>query len=381
MKTNRLKATIRYCYLLVVMSVFAVSCKKNKDSGKLPDDFVNYAVSLNSTQETPSNSSLATGTLSAKYDKNSNTLSYTINFSGITPTAMHFHKGPVGVSGPVQQEIVGPYTSGMMSAMKLTDEQEVDLLAGLWYLNIHTVANPGGEIRAQVLTDNMVVMSNVKLNTKEEVPQKGTDASAIFNGVYDKTTKKVTYSIMLTNLTASAMHIHKGEVGVSGPVIVELDANGGTTAALTAEQETDLLAGNYYVNVLTAANPGGEIRGQLATSNQVVFAGALSSANEVPANVSIASGSFYSVYDINLKKLSYTLNYAGIVPTAMHFHKAMVGVNGAVQIEIVGPYSSGMKGSVVLTAAQEADLFGGMWYVNVHSLTYPGGEIRAQLTK
>ena len=63
-------------------------------------------------------------------------------------------------------------------------------------------------------------------------------------------------------------HIHRGAKGTNGPVIVPLDKNGDTYSVpagrkLTAEQMKDLKAGNLYVNVHTAKNKGGEVRGQL----------------------------------------------------------------------------------------------------------------------
>jgi hypothetical protein len=65
---------------------------------------------------------------------------------------MHFHKGAPGVAGGVEIPIPGPYTSplnGTTSA--LTAEQETDLLAGNWYVNIHSDAYRAGEIRGQMV--------------------------------------------------------------------------------------------------------------------------------------------------------------------------------------------------------------------------------------
>src|SRR5205085_4788206 len=60
---------------------------------------------------------------------------------------------------------------------------------------------------------------------------------------------------------------HLGGVGVSGPIIIPFDGGptswAGTSAPLTAEQKAQLKGGQFYVNVHTAANPTGEIRGQL----------------------------------------------------------------------------------------------------------------------
>jgi hypothetical protein len=69
-------------------------------------------------------------------------------------------------------------------------------------------------------------------------------------------------------MTATASHIHKGAVGVSGDVIFGFTPPitspiSYTSVALDATQEADLNANLYYVNIHSTAFPAGEIRGQL----------------------------------------------------------------------------------------------------------------------
>jgi hypothetical protein len=63
----------------------------------------------------------------------------------------------------------------------------------------------------------------------------------------------------------TAAHIHRGAVGVNGPVIIPLPNGSFSNLALTltASQVSDLKAGLLYVNVHTTSAPGGLIRGQL----------------------------------------------------------------------------------------------------------------------
>ena len=379
MKIIQIKFNLKLCAFLLLATTFIAGWKKDD---VIPIDNVTFAnIQVNSNQEVPTNTSSATGTSNIIYEKNTNTLTYIINYSGVTPTAMHFHKGAVGVSGAVEIEVKAPYTSGMTGILKLTDAQETDLLAGLWYLNIHSATFAGGEIRGQVVAENFMVISNVALNGRQEVPQNASTATGAFNGVFDKTTKKITYSMAINGFTPTMLHLHTGEVGISGGVAVGLAASGGITDALNATQEADLLAGKIYVNVHSATFTGGEIRGQIATLNQIVYAVAASGANEVPANTSTATGSVYTVYNKTTKSLAYTINFNGVVPINMHFHKAAIGANGSVESGIAGPYTTGMKGTATLTAAQEVDLFAGLWYFNLHSAAFTGGEIRGQLVR
>jgi hypothetical protein len=78
----------------------------------------------------------------------------------------------------------------------------------------------------------------------------------------------VSGSVSTMGVAGTAAHIHEAAAGTNGPVIVPLTKDGdtykvGAGAKLTAAQMASLKAGNLYVNVHSAANPGGEIRGQL----------------------------------------------------------------------------------------------------------------------
>jgi CHRD domain len=382
-KTRNLsqKSLLRTLLFFLAIATISIACDDDEGAAPVPDIVEYNNVSISNAQEVPMTGSTAMGTLNASYEKNSNKLDYTITYTGLTPTAMHFHKAEVGVAGPVEQEIPGPYTSGMSGSLTLTDAQEADLLANNWYINIHSAATPAGEIRGQVVTENFVLFTNIALSGKEEVPANSSTTTGTFNGVYDKAMKMMTYKISVNGATPSAMHLHKAGVGVNGDVVVPIPGLTGMTAALTAEQEADLLAGNYYFNLHTAAFPGGEIRGQVVTDNMVIFSNDINDDNEVPATGSSATGSFYGAYNKTTKALSYVVRFTGLTPTAMHFHKGAAGVNGPVVVAINAPYTTGMAASATLTAEQETDMLTGLWYINIHSAAFGAGEIRGQLIK
>ena len=108
---------------------------------------------LDGKQEVPPNTSAATGAADIDYDAASKKLSWKLTYSGLSgpATAAHFH-GPAepgknaGVAVPISNT-----ASGSEGSATLTDEQAADLMAGKYYINIHTAANPGGEIRGQVV--------------------------------------------------------------------------------------------------------------------------------------------------------------------------------------------------------------------------------------
>ncbi len=84
---------------------------------------------------------------------------------------------------------------------------------------------------------------------------------------FNTTTKVFTINVTHTIASPTNGHIHKGAAGTGGPVVFPFATFTSpinfTSAALDASQEADLMANLYYVNIHTAANPAGEIRGQL----------------------------------------------------------------------------------------------------------------------
>jgi hypothetical protein len=116
---------------------------------------VHLKADLKASSEVPPKDSAGTGTLTATLNTKTNEFTYHIEFSGLTGpvAAAHFH-GPAaeGVNAGPQLPIkVSPITSPIDGKATLTAEQAKDLLDGKWYFNLHTAANPGGEIRGQVV--------------------------------------------------------------------------------------------------------------------------------------------------------------------------------------------------------------------------------------
>jgi hypothetical protein len=128
---------------------FTTACKKD-DNSPAPAP-MQVTGTFSGANEVPAVTTSATGNVSATYNKSTKTLNYTVTYSGLTPTAGHFHIGAPGVAGPVV--ITFPYLaySPITGSTLLTQLQEDALLAGNMYANLHTAANTGGEIRANVV--------------------------------------------------------------------------------------------------------------------------------------------------------------------------------------------------------------------------------------
>jgi hypothetical protein len=114
---------------------------------------VTMKANLAAASEVPPNDSAATGAVTVTFDTSSKKVSWQGTYSGLSgaATAGHFH-GPAepgknaGVAVPITAS-----ASPFQGSADLTDAQAADLMGGKWYVNIHTDAHKGGEIRGQVV--------------------------------------------------------------------------------------------------------------------------------------------------------------------------------------------------------------------------------------
>ncbi len=118
-----------------------------------------FEASLSGRDEVPpANSRTATGTARLEYDKARQLVSWDVKFSNLTSaaTAAHIH-GPAdpssnaGVVLTLPPRNMFPIVSPLQGSATVTDVQAADLMAGKWYVNIHTAGNPNGEIRGQLI--------------------------------------------------------------------------------------------------------------------------------------------------------------------------------------------------------------------------------------
>ncbi len=125
--------------------------------------------------------------------------------------------------------------------------------------------------------------------------------------------------------------------------------------------------------VLLAAGPAGA-----ATLH---FKAQLKGSQEVPPTTSKGTGEIDAALDTESKMLTYTATYSGLTGpvTAAHFHGPAAPGKNAPPVVPVKDLSNPMQGTAALTDAQIGDLRAGMWYFNIHTAAYPGGEIRGQV--
>ena len=361
-----------------------------------------FAAFLNGGNEVPPVDTDANG-VARFHLADDGTLSWEIAVRDIADiTAAHIHLAPAGSNGGV---VIPLYTgtgdfdpdNPLMGSAMLTPEQIGDLLAGNYYVNVHTPANPGGEMRGQIYPAHTWAFAAM-LSGANEVPPVDSPATGQALMTLSADMSELHYRLMVNDLDgATAAHIHEAPAGSNGPVIFPLFTGGpppleqgspaGGTLAPTISQVAALVAGDYYVNVHTPANPGGEIRGQVAMTMPRMDSHALLSGSEENPAVdtdAVGVGTFHLSAD--LSTLDFHLAVSNIEDvTAAHLHTGWPGMNGGVAhpLFLGGPPplepGSPVNGLIALDAQSVLDLWSGYYYANVHTTANPGGEIRGQV--
>jgi len=113
---------------------------------------INLKADLKSSNEVPPVDSKGSGSVTAAFDTASKQLSWKGSVTGLSgpATAAHFHSAESGKNGAVVVPIAGADKGSFEGSATLTDAQAEELMAGKWYVNIHTAANKAGEVRGQV---------------------------------------------------------------------------------------------------------------------------------------------------------------------------------------------------------------------------------------
>lgn len=356
-----------------------------------------YEADLTGAEEVPPVNSQAFGRAVMSVDTANLILYYRVFVDDITGiTAAHIHEAAPGTNGPVIFPLFtggGPFdpTNPISGSLTLTPAQLTTLQSGNYYVNVHTSAVPSGEVRGQVQLFTIPAGSHAALLGTNEVPANA--SSAVGLARFNLIGTIMDYQVDVSDIVSiTAAHIHFAPAGVNGPVVHGLYNGTGPfdpanpisgSVVLDAEDVLNLATGYFYVNVHTSAFPGGEIRGQIGTAS--VFEANLSGANEVPPNGSTATGRGVLALNEDASALDYRVSVSNIVSiTAAHIHQAPAGSNGPVIFPIYGgggPFdpSNPVSGTLAINAAQVLTMLGDDYYINVHTTTFPGGEIRGQI--
>lgn len=142
--------------LVAICSLALCACKKDcKDRCVISKS----GLSMSGSQEVPARGTAASGRIKVSYNKCDKTLEYTVSWKDLTglPIGAHIHgTAPRGVNAPIKHDfaaLIPKVSSGTFTNSVIVDGiaiKEDSLMAGFYYINIHTPKFPGGEIRGQI---------------------------------------------------------------------------------------------------------------------------------------------------------------------------------------------------------------------------------------
>jgi hypothetical protein len=335
------------------------------------------------------------------FERTTGRLSYALRVTGIpSATAVHIHRAPIGANGPVVFDLLGSWVlsdaTPLNGSVYLNATQVADLFAGNYYVNVHTAANPGGELRGQLFPREAFRAFGTQFSGDAEVPpvlSLGRGSALI---LLSDAQDRFTFSLSVTGIpSATSAGIYQAPAGSNGPLAFDLLALGGGvlnpatpisgTSPISPAQITALREGNLYISVGTAMHPTGEMRGQLGP-NEALLRAALSGANMVPPVTTAAVGQAHFDLTRSGGALSFEVTVTGIPSATMaNIYQAPIGANGPAIVDLLTagggqltPLVS-LVGTTTLTATEVVHLLTGNAYVSVGTVAHPNGEIRGQI--
>lgn len=366
-----------------------------------------FSARMGGDNEVPAVHTLASGIAVCRLSPDDSvlTLQAAVEGLGAAITAAHLHFGPKGANGAVAANLATGLSgnsinlnirlSSLASPAAFLDS----LRKGSLYVNVHTTANTGGEIRGQLTLESGIdFIANLK--GLSEVPAVSTPAKglAVFGLSDDDSTLSVNAIFEGLKDSITAAHLHSAAAGANGPVVVNLTegiSGNSVFGKVVIGKLTDanafldaLVKGNVYLNVHTRAHASGEIRGQLLIPARRGAVFPISGRQEIPAVATLAIGAGIATLDQEGTNLRYDALVDGLGSAFKlgHFHKAAAESNGGVVLNLTPSFKNNSVNGVwtdrdatPFTPVLAEAFSGASLYLNIHTETHGGGEVRGQL--
>jgi len=331
-------------------------------------------------------------------------LRFNITVTGLSgPIALaHFHNGRFGVDAGIVRTITGDFVGNTATGIWTSTDVEPltpallqALRDGDIYVNVHTGLNPGGEIRGQLVPSGRFA----ELDQAQEVPAPMAAPGASGLGFFTLSDAGLSFNITARDLSGpiAGAHFHNAARGVPGGIVRTLTfttpaANPATVTGvwtssdpepLTPALVQELRNGNIYVNVHTALNPTGEIRGQV---DPTILGPEFDGAQEAPPVIS--AGKAVGLVTLTPQGIRFNVTVSGLSGpiVAAHFHNGPRFLDGPI-VRTITPSFIGNAASGIWTATDPEPLTpplidalkAGNLYLNIHTTANPDGEIRGQI--
>lgn len=337
---------------------------------------VTFSFPLRGEQLVPSAASPSRGLCTGELSGTGTSLLLSCSHDVASPTAAHLHLGRAGTNGPIVFDL-GAGSSTIAATITLTSTEAAQLLAGDWYLDLHSTGRPNGELRGQLSASAI----RFPIVPRQMVPpittSYGNGACSAYLGPA-RTNLQVLCTHNLTGRGApTSALLHRGLPGASGPTIVELGTGASPidrSVPLSPAHVAAFLDGELYLELRTPMFLSGELRGQLSQVVESIGAGD----QEVPPTKSrdrLRCASFLAPAGERLAvSCGHTLAGAG----AMELRSGGPGNTGPL-LRAFEPGATSVTGTIALDAGLLVAYLGGDLYVTVRADTASAGLARAQL--
>lgn len=350
-------------------------------------------------------------------------VAYDFTFSDLSGnvTVAHFHAaalntGTAAATLLVLDVVNDPDSPGSGTVIgdkdRLSTSEVQDALDGLWYMNLHTAANPNGEIRAQVNRGQATVI-NSAASGFAEIQLNSADSSIRYQVFYEGLTGSLT-SVEIRG-PAGAMAISDTIVSTGQALVEDLSAGGIASGIISGVTELDqsnfdlIDDGDFYIVLFSETNPTtGELRAQIVDDNIAEIALVPTQSFSVDVLLSVeaeinaldenevsdalltsnATGTALVEYVASSLPdsgvISWTITFEDLSgpTTVAHFHGAAgPTTTSGVRVLLAGePFDSPLTGSANISDAMAREVMAGLWYINLHTDDNPAtGELRGQI--
>jgi hypothetical protein len=309
----------------------------------------------------------------------------TVDSEGNSASSITLHLGAFGTNGNIIRNLTvidnGDNSGRFDGRFELTAEEIAAIEAGDFYLNLHTANNPNGELRGQIRLsqDDFGAIFDIPLAETQEVP---TLADSPASGSLNATLEDDRLSIIgiFGDLSSSlaaiegagTVNLYLGSPGENGTIVGSLTVNdnGDNSGSfsgsfeLTAEQLAAARSGDLYVNVHTANNPTGELRGQVFLEDTVGalnLSGTLIDLSDLNQDVGV-NFTISREADFNNTVGFYTVNADGSVVDPASGNNINPGETGYLQAVIANRLDIAMTTADDTSTEFTSELAGGAIY-------------------
>lgn len=403
MRTRNLQ---RWLGLLVPLTIAACGGGGGEDSDgsgpTIPVTTTRYEVRFSSDQVIAATAAPSSVTATADLSTargDGTTASGSVTVSGTTATAVTVNAGFAGENGPVAISLAGGSggTWNVPAGTELDDADFFRLDASGYYVSIRT---PEGELRGQILPPGWL-SAMVTLDDDQVIPAASSSGTAVAGFSLHPATGRLRLRMTIGGVSdILSAGLRTAIAGSRGDVAVAMEAsasdpdvwgtrdiNNVDAGDILTQTGIDLLSsGALYFGVATAANPDGELRGQVVDDSIAVVDVPLVDyqvvSSEAPVD-SDAQGVATVTWVSALQRLGVAVNTDLASAIGVSVHQGAPGENGPPVLTLIPDVTLSGNWFVPptnITADQAAALDAGNLYVQIVTDAYPEGELRGQVS-